>query len=283
MNRVLALSSLLFLAGCPKLGDILSTGDLGRYTPSIRFQKLEVDNVTFNDADLQFVFQVSNPNPVEVKLSSFSYDLDLVASDFVNGSSADGMELAAGGDTELRLPVSLTFADAIRTAQAVKGQDAIPFTLSGDFGFNTPLGEVKVPYRESGDLPVLRPPKVRLAALRVAGLDLLQQQAQLELDVGLAHEQGTSMSFRDFDYHLALMEREVASGTVPDMGAAPVGEEHVVTVPIDIGLVNLGTSLVQALTQRDTLQVGLDAEMDVDTPLGVLPLQVDKSKRLQLQ
>ncbi|MBW1881024.1 MAG: LEA type 2 family protein [Deltaproteobacteria bacterium] len=283
MNRVIALSSLLLLAGCPKLGDILSTGDLGSYTPSIRFQKLEVDNITFNDADLQFVFQLTNPNPVQVKLSSFSYDLDLAGTDFVGGSSADGMELAASGDTELRLPVSLTFADAIRTAKAVKGQDVIPFTLSGDFGFNTPLGEVKVPYSQSDDLPVLRPPKVRVAALRVAKLDLLTQQAQLELDVGLAHDQGTSMAFRAFDYHLALMEREVAAGMVEDLGEAPVGEEHIVTLPIDVGLVELGTSLVQALTRKDAIQVGLGANMDVDTPLGVLPLQVDKSKRLQLQ
>jgi len=283
MNRVVVLSALLALVGCPKLGDIPSAGDLGGFTPTIHFDKLQVRKVSFEGADVDFVFQLTNPNPVRVKLSSFSYDLNLAGADFLSGSSADGLELAPSRDTELRLPVSFGFADAIETGRAVAGQDVIPFVLSGDFGFDTPLGEVKVPFREADDLPVLRPPRIRIAGLRVGRIDLAAQQARLELDVGLAHDQGTSMTFRHFDFRLNLSDRQIASGRVDDMGAVPVREERVVTLPIDVGLVDLGTSLVQALTRRDAVQVGLAANMEVGTALGVLPLQIDKSRRVQIE
>jgi LEA14-like dessication related protein len=226
---------------------------------------------------------VSNPNPIEVKVASFTYALDLSEQPFLTGESDDGLQLKGKGDTKLRLPVALTFADAIGTAQATAGQDVIPFTLRGDFGFDTPLGQVKVPYEDSGELPVLRVPKIRLAAARVAELKPLKNTARLEIDLGVAHDQGSPLGFADFDYALGLNGAEIATGLVADLATVQPGKEATVTLPVDLNLLSLGTSIVTAITKKEKVQLSLDAGLDVSTPLGVLPLSIDETGKLQLQ
>ena len=55
------------------------------------------------------------------------------------------------------------------------------------------------------------------------------------------------------------------------------------TIPVDLNLLQAGTAIVSAIKDRDKIKVRLDADLNVDTPFGVLPLDFDKSKLLQLQ
>ena len=102
------------------------------------------------------------------------------------------------------------------------------------FGLNTPIGEVKIPYEDGGDLPVLRPPKVRIAGLRVAEFKPLQNVARLELDLGLTHQQASPLGFGQFDYNVALGGKDAATGTVADAGTVAAGAESTLTLPLNL-------------------------------------------------
>lgn len=267
------------LAGCPKLGKFPG---LAQYTPKLHFQKVQMRSVTFQGADADFVFQLTNPNPVAVKVASFTYDLNVAGADFAQGDNTKGLNVLARGNSELRLPVAVKFADLIRLGQATRGQDSVPFQIKGTFGFDTPLGTVRVPYQDAGQIPVLRPPKVRLASLKVTQLNVLRHNARLELDVGLTHQQGASMDFHDIGYQVALGGNQVATGDVADAGAVAPGKETIVALPLNIDLLQVGTTIATAIARKQPVNVGLGANMQVGTPLGQVPLKVNEATRLAI-
>ncbi len=281
--RCSLLPALLLFTGCAKLPSLPGAAELENYLPRLSFDSVDMKKVSWDGATADFVFNVTNPNPIEVKVASFTYDLNIAGSPLLSGNNDDGLALKNKSDTELRLPVAVLFADLISTASASKGLDAVPFTLAGEFAFDTPLGmPVTVPYEESGDLPVLRVPAVRLADARVAELKILQNSAKLEVDLGVTHDQASPLEFAKFDYALGLNGSEVASGLLDQLATVQPGKESVVTLPIDLNLLSLGTTVVTAITKKEKVTLDLGANLDVVTPLGKLPLSIDENGKLQL-
>ena len=131
---------------------------LEELVPDVRFQRMDVEDIDFNHVSADFVFAVDNPNPIEVGLSSFSYDFGLEDVSLLTGDDADGFRVEAVGESELRLPMSMTWQEAWDSVQAVRGEDTVGFGLAGHMGFDTPLGEARIPYDEGGTFPGLRTP-----------------------------------------------------------------------------------------------------------------------------
>lgn len=286
MRRVhaftLALGALV-IAGCPKvdLKNILAEAD--PYLPKVQFKTMEVKDIDWERADTDFVFTVSNPNPVAIELSSFSWDLSFEGKDALDGTSTDGLSLPASGSTQVKIPVGLVYTDLYDLVQATKGEDEIDFALSGHFGFDTPAGEVKVPFTERGDFPAPRKPGVKLGEIRVGKVNLLQNSATVELDLKVTNEHASALSFSKFNYDLAFGGRDVASGRVADLGSAAGGKTSTLTLPVDVNLVNAGTVVIEALTGKTQLKTSLDASMDVGTPFGAIPLKIDESGRIEVE
>ena len=78
IRRSLVLTTLLLL-GCPNLGPI----DFSSVTPKVSLRNVKLNNVDFEGATADFKFAVSNPNPINIKLSTFAYDLKLVESTLI--------------------------------------------------------------------------------------------------------------------------------------------------------------------------------------------------------
>lgn len=274
-----ALMPLMFI-GCPK---ILQDLDLDQYKPTVQFKNLDVQDVNFTGADTEFVFNVRNPNPISVTLASLTYDLDLAGVNFFTGEKPKGMSLGAAADTELRIPVNVQFANLIKLTGDIKGKDNVPFGLKGNIGFNTPLGVIELPYDEGGEFPMLQKPEISFQGLRVTDLALLQNKASLGLDLNVTHKQASILNFQDFKYDMYLKGTKVGGGTIGQFATIEPNETGLVTIPIDLNLLQAGTAIVSAIKDRDQVKVRLDADLNVDTPFGILPLDIDKSKMLQLQ
>jgi len=267
-------SALLLLAGagCDQLSELL---------PTVSFDGLEIRDITFAQADVDFVFLVENPHPVSISLSSFDYALALKDVPFVEGDNPDGFTLEALGASDLVIPLSLGYTDIWNTIQATRGEDVIDFLLSGGMGFDTPAGHVRLPYSEDGDFPALRTPTFSFQRIRTPSVDLLAGIAELEVDLGVDNEIGSTLFFQSFDYGLSLGGAPVASGLVPsfDVAGATTGT---VTLPVTVELLSLGAGVVDAILDGGAVDVGLDATMDVDTPFGIVPLTIDESGQVSI-
>lgn len=272
------------LTGCAALSELLRGVDLGAYTPQVHLSGVDLQELDWDGATAEFVFHVENPNPVSVKVARFSYDLEVAGRSFLAGSDTDGLVLQAKGDSELRLPVGLVFADLLATAVEVAQDDTVPFRLEGSFGFDTPVGPIDVRYQEDGALPVLQSPRVRFQELRLGQLDLVRQTARLELDLGLENEQrGTALGFSGLRYGVDLGGARVASGEVTRVAEVAGGATETVTLPLDLKLLELAKAVVDAVVAKERLAVGVEAGVTVATPWGELPLSIDESGTLQVR
>jgi len=280
--RLAALLAALSLVGCAQLGAL---GDaLEPYTPKVSFQEMALQSIDFSGIAVDLIFRIDNPNPLSVKLDSFSYAFGLEGVEFLKGTNDDGIALEARGASQMSLPLSLRYQDIFDLVGAVSGKDDLGFSFAGDFGFRTPVGVARVPFREEGRLPVVRPPDVSLEGLRMGRLDILAQTATLNLDVGFTPKDGGApLRFAGFDYRVNLGQNQVAAGLVDHVAeAVAANARQVVTIPLNLNLRSLGSAVVDAITRKTALDVGLGATLMVGTPFGDIPLSIDESGRLSI-
>jgi LEA14-like dessication related protein len=278
--RSLAILPLLFLTGCPK-GSL--PVDISKFSPKLQFENFELDGINFQQADTQFVFNIDNPNPIGLSVASFTYDLDLAGNGFLEGTNADGLALPATGSAQFKLPVTVVFADVIDLVQNIDVKNEVPFAIQGEFGFQTPLGILRIPYQEEGMLPVLQPPKITVKGIRVDTFQPLRNRATLAVDIGVTSTGGSELSLAGFDYDLTLGGESVATGLLHTFADVSGDAEQVVTLPIDLNLLGMGTSIVSAISSRGPLDVGLTGGLTVSTPFGPLPLTIDEQTNLNLR
>lgn len=269
-RNVLALSILALSTGC----------EGGDYLPSIAFDRLDVKDLTWDDVESDFVFKVDNPNPLSITLTRFDYTLSFKETEWLAGDDPDGLTLAADGSSDLALPAHIVFEELYNVVQATKGEDDIPFRLKGSFGFDTPIGEVNLPYDADGSFPALRTPKVDFSKLRVA--DLTFTTADIEVDLAVNNEHGSNLWFQNFDYDIDLGNNDVGQGIVSDLGVADGATESTLTLPLQVDLVETGSAVYDILTGQQA-QIGLTAGTDVDTPFGVIPLTIDETGNVTIQ
>lgn len=274
MNRLLPLLA-LGLTGCEELLPLLQD-----YLPQVRFQTLTVDTIDFEQAEVDFVFEVDNPNPIDVKLSSFSYALGLADTPLFDGDNQEGFQLEASGASELRLPVSLRWEDTYNTIQATRGLDVVDFDLAGQFGFDTntdELGELQVPYNEDGNFPALRTPKFRFKSVRAGQVDFsnfLNPKVPIEIALGIDNAHESTLFFDRFDYGISINGTQLATGLVNTFDVEGDNEGELM-LPLELSATSAGLTLINLIAGGgQQIDIGIDANMDVDTPFGIVPLTI---------
>lgn len=268
-RALLALSLLPLLTACEGWEDF----ELDPYLPTVTFENLDVQAVDWDGVEADFVFNVNNPNPVDVNLARFDYGLAFQEVNWLSGDDPDGLTLGASGSSELALPVAFEFRDLYDLVQAVRGQDDINFDLQGSFGFDTPAGPIDLPYAEAGDFPAPRKPDISLHSIKLQNIALSGADLNLRLDVDNAH--GSQLGLAALDYDLSLAGVDLGSGYVADLGTVEGDSQTRLAIPVHIDFLGSAAALYSVL-QGEKLDVDLAATMDVDTPFGVLPLSVNE-------
>ena len=249
------------------------------YLPKVSFKRLDVQSVDWEHASADFVFSVSNPNPITIKLARFDYALALGGVDWLSGDDPDGLVLESSTGSEIALPVDIIFQSLYEMVQATRGDDDIPFGLKGSFGFDTPAGLVDLPYNADGLFPALRTPKFSFEQVRVDELDFAS--ATLGVDLGVDNEHASNLLFQDFDYALTLEGSPVSSGLVDLLADVAGDSNETVTLPVTVDFLDAGFALYDVLS-GDKVNVGLSAGTNVDTPFGVVPLSIDETGKVNI-
>jgi LEA14-like dessication related protein len=276
---------LLASSGCASVvGDTQLGGALKRFTPSVSFKTLTIRKIDFRQAEVDFVFSVQNPNPIEVKLASFRYGLAFEGQQVLSGSDPDGLSLKASGASEITLPMTLVYEDVYKLVKTTKGKDDVGFSLTGDFGFKTPIGPVKVPYESTGAFPVLRPPKVSLQKLKLLEKPTLSSPVvKAEILLSVENEGGSLISLRSIDYNVSLGNKPVSSGSLDRLPAVGAASTETVSLAVTMNLAGLGSALVSSLIAKKHQELALKLSLQVETPFGLLPLTLEKGQTLPLE
>ena len=272
----------LILTSCQKIPNLDKISDaLQPYLPTVSFQDLDLRAIDWEHVEVDLKFNVENPNPLQVKIASFSYDLALEGVHVLEGTQKDGFTLPADDKATLTVPMSLTFSTIRDLLGGTRGKDELAFALTGKLGFDTPAGVAKIPYTASGDFPVLRTPNISLKKIKVTDLSLLQNNASINVVLDVKNKGAANISFTDFDYTFSLNGGQIASGAVASLGDAATGDS-VVKLPIDLKLTSAASAQLSLFQTGGNSDAALSASFKVGTPFGTLPLSIDEKGNVQV-
>ena len=266
-NRVCAALMLvtLLLSACTAIKDAVHMR-----TPDFALESLRLTGLGMDSVDLAFDIGVQNPNPVPVTLEAIQYELWLEGTRFLTGRQDSPHDISALGKSTIVLPLTLDYSDLRQSYAALEGQDSTAYELRARLTFQIPvLGYRSLNLRRSGRLPILRPPRLAVADIRLQKLDLGGADVVLQLQV--TNPNAFSLGVRQLDYELSVSEHSWATGQLAQpLQLKPRGKQ-VIEVPMSVDLSQLGFGVYSALSQNKPIVYHLKGSIDLNTGLTLLP------------
>jgi len=269
----------LVLTSCQTLQQLASVQQ-----PTLSADRVRLSALSFDAADLVLDVKINNPNPVGVSLTGFDYDLQIAGASLVKGDQKSRQTISAGGQSTLQIPVTLVFKDLYQAVQTLKNQDSAAYQITCGLVFNLPvLGQVRVPASQSGNLPMIRLPQIKISSLKLKKMGLTG--ADLELALGVSNPNAFSFGLKKLNYALTVNGSSWASGSAADNTQVGKKSDRTIRIPISLDFLEVGQTVAQLLSGGKALDCRLTGDMNVGTSIpafGDASIPLDLANKISL-
>jgi LEA14-like dessication related protein len=253
--------------------------------PEVRIASTELESLSFSGLTLRFDVEVNNPNPIGIALAGFDYELQIEDIPFVSGEVNERVSIDARDRSIIPLPVELGFEEIAQTIDSLEGRDEMSYRLSSGFSFNLPvLGRFRMPVQTEGTFPILRPPRLRVAGLRLNEISL--SGASLELELDMVNRNSFRVFVQSLEYRFRVDGRDWASGMRQERVRVPDYDTVRLTLPVELDFTSVGSGIYQLILGGQSLEYALEAKVEVGTSLrelekATLPFNLSGDLRIQ--
>jgi LEA14-like dessication related protein len=252
--------------------------------PEVKVSNAKITGLSFQDVDLLFDLDITNPNSLGIKLSSFDYDFLLDEYSFMNGRQDRGLEIAANDVSSVQIPVTLGFKKIYDTYKGLTSKDSTKYQLNAGLAFDIPiLGAVQIPVSKSGYLPLVKLPQIVVSGLKVEKLNFTG--ADLLLNIRVDNPNAFSMKFNNLNYQFDLNGNSIASGITSKGMTLNEKGEGIVELPISLNFLEMGQTVFHLLNGEKELNYNFKGNFDVDGSIPIFDavnLPFDKSGKIML-
>ena len=244
---ILAFSPVL-LAGCTTLETALRP-----VPPTAQIEQVRLTALSFAEAELTADIRINNPNPLGVRFSEFSYQLDVAGSPLVSGVQPEGLEIAANGSALVSFPISLVFSEAREVVQRTTNSQDVAYRVAVSAVVDVPvLGPITIPLEQDGTVPVPQIPQVQLSRLQVDELSLAGATVSAVFVVDNPNSFGVAVD--SLSYDLEVQGLPWASGRVSRSVALNGQAQTQIPVSFSLRFLEIGRSVYRLLTGEDTVE-----------------------------
>ena len=150
-RRVVLAGIILASAG---LGACASLPDDVIGKPEVKLRDVQVMGLGFKNQTFLLSFDISNPNPFPLPVTSVSYGVELDGLRFATGETDGRFKVPANGDGEFAITVQLNLLQSApkllyTLRDATSGE--IPYALKGSLGIDIPFAK-PVKFESSGEI-----------------------------------------------------------------------------------------------------------------------------------
>lgn len=124
--------------------------------PDVSVQSLRISKLTLTGAELALGVKVNNANGFPVRFNGISYDLKLADASLLRGQSTQPLSVDAHGNGTLMLSMAVDYAQIGSVAQKLRSANSLPVELDSQVKVPGLKGDVVLPYRWKGDVPLVR-------------------------------------------------------------------------------------------------------------------------------
>lgn len=251
---------MLYFFSCATLNTILNQMNIQK--PTVEITNAKISKLSFEDLDLLFDIRINNPNTVGINLAGFDYELLINNNSFVSGNKPDQLEIAANNNSTIQLPVNLKFLELYNTFADLKNNNNSKYQIKCGLNFNLPvLGKTRIPISTSGDIPLLKFPKISFNSVKLNNINF--SGADLMLEVKFKNPNSFSMLINQMDYKFLVNGTNWLSGKANQKSSANENGESIIQIPVSLDFMQMGSSLFQLISGGKNLNYNLSGELDI--------------------
>lgn len=257
---------LVFLSGCAEILSLLKLTSIKK--PTVKVTNTQITGLSFSKADLLFDITIDNPNNASISLAGIDYTIKINNNNLLSGNQDDRLTINALGSSIIKIPVGIRYKDLYQAVKSFSEKDKSAYTFEGGLNFNLPVfGNVRIPVSATGELPVIRIPKVKLSKLVLKSYSW--SSAALELDIAIKNNSGISLLCNNFVYGLDIAGSSWADGNISDKISLQPNAEKTVKIPFRLNFIEMGRSLYDIVVGDAELNYTLTGKADfiMDHPL----------------
>ncbi len=135
--------SFLFLSSCAYFQDNLKK-------PVVNLKKVDVRDMTFNDAKFVFNLGIENPNKVALAIDQVVYNLELNGKPFTQGVFSEKINVAAESTSSVSLPIKVKYTDLMQSLNDYLQDQSVDYKLDG----SVKMGLISIPFKNAGKVDI---------------------------------------------------------------------------------------------------------------------------------
>jgi LEA14-like dessication related protein len=248
-SLVFLVAAVIFTAGCDQLFS----------KPTVTVQRVDITAVSFQGISANVVFRIENHNAIGIDLAKLVYQLTVDNHPFVQGAANNPLHVPAAGVGQLTLPVSFKFIELAEALASIFTKLQVPFTITTELGFGTPLGVLSVPLSHSGTMPVPQLPALSIGDAAVGGVGI--SGASLSVTIAVHNRNNFALPVGPLAYSLTINGAPILSAsTAPTQLAA--GGTLPITINAHLDFLRVGMGILRAVQSRSAT-VALDGNFDL--------------------
>lgn len=269
MRKLLLLLPLL--ASCSLLQQAVSSAF---ERPSLAFRDVKLDHIDFNGADVNLLFDVTNPNSSGIDLDAASYALAIEGHPVATGAPPKGLQVPGKGTSTVTLPAHVVWNQLAPALEAVLSKKTLAYKASGSLGVNSPIGLINLPLEHEGVVEPPHLPGIDLQAPRIVSLHLTG--ARLALPLKLTNTNAFPLPLGALDGIVEIEGARVGTVALAQPPALQPSGEQTVELPLDVNFLQTGFAVASAV-KSGAAHIKLDGTL---RSMGAsLPLHVDQNVR----
>ncbi len=247
---LILLPAAFFLLGCPNFAE------LAREVvkpPKVSVKDVVITDISTEKIGFNLELAIDNPNPIGLPLTGIEYRFNLMDQPLFSGKDNSSTEIKASGVSQVNIPVSVAYADIKTIYDSARGLDEMPYTFSGKVHLETPVSDLPVPFKTSGKLPVIRPPKIKNATVNVERLGFTG--IDLSLVLTLHNPNGFDLQIVSLKHSMKLDGHPFVSGSIP---ARTIPRKSSGTLRIPVKIDSSKLAIFRSIIKKGSASYSLD-------------------------
>ena len=143
MRRIL-LATAIAAAGCSALGR------QALKDPIVTLADVKVTGVGLNGGSLDVVLNVQNPNDFRLDATQLRYNVLVDTVPFANGTTTQRFTVEGMRSQQVHIPINFTYAGVGQAGRQLMNVGSVNYTVKGDVTVGSPLGNLTVPFSQTG-------------------------------------------------------------------------------------------------------------------------------------
>jgi LEA14-like dessication related protein len=132
-------------------------------SPSIQLDTVVLKGTSLFQGDLEFTFNITNPNPIGITVDSMTYQLSIDGKKTMEGSSTQGIALFAMATKSITVPLTVNYMESVDSLLDFFKKDSITYEVAGTFK----IGAFTVPFSHKDVIALPKPPTVQVKGVSI--------------------------------------------------------------------------------------------------------------------